>query len=372
MKLDPAKLADPLALTVGQTGAAHAGLMLANVLAAAKPGDRILVAVAADGADAIVLRVTDAAARFAQPRSVGRMIESKGDVGYGSYLKWREILPTEPPRRPDPDRPAGPPMLRARRGSSASSARAARRAARRSSRRSACACRCRRGRPDGAYAFRRPPRAHRDLTLDRLAFSLNPPTVSVVLDFDGGGRFLCEMTDCEPEKVAIGDEVEMTFRRMFAADGSATISGRRARGAELEETRTWRATASRIASPSSAWAARKFGEHWDKGADDLLIDAAYDAYASAGIDPNEVDAYWLGTMGQLSGLTLSVPLKIPYKPVTHVENFCATGSESLRQACYAVASGAYDVAMAIGVEKLKDSGYSGLVGSEPPNDGTLV
>jgi acetyl-CoA C-acetyltransferase len=114
----------------------------------------------------------------------------------------------------------------------------------------------------------------------------------------------------------------------------------------------------------------KFGEHWDKGPDDLLIDAAYDAYASAGIAPNDVDAYWLGTMGQLSGLTLSVPLKIPYKPVTHVENFCATGSEALRQACYAVASGAYDVAMAIGVEKLKDSGYSGLVSAEPPSDGT--
>jgi acetyl-CoA C-acetyltransferase len=115
----------------------------------------------------------------------------------------------------------------------------------------------------------------------------------------------------------------------------------------------------------------KFGEHWDKGSDDLLVESAYAAYESAGLDPNDVDAYWLGTMGQLSGLTLSVPLKIPYKPVSHVENFCATGSEALRQACYAVASGAYDVAMAIGVEKLKDSGYSGLVGAEPPSDGTL-
>ncbi len=115
----------------------------------------------------------------------------------------------------------------------------------------------------------------------------------------------------------------------------------------------------------------QFGEHWDKGPDDLLIDAAYAAYESAGIEPNDVDAYWLGTMGQLSGLTLSVPLKIDYKPVTHVENFCATGSEALRQACYAVASGAYDLAMAIGVEKLKDSGFSGLVVSSPPNDGTL-
>ena len=116
----------------------------------------------------------------------------------------------------------------------------------------------------------------------------------------------------------------------------------------------------------------RFGEHWDKGTDDLLIDAAYEAYESAGITPDNIEAYWLGTMGSgISGLTLSVPLKIGYKPVTRVENMCATGSEALRQACYAVASGAYDVAMAIGVEKLKDSGYSGLVISDPPNDGTL-
>jgi len=116
----------------------------------------------------------------------------------------------------------------------------------------------------------------------------------------------------------------------------------------------------------------KFGERWDQSADDMLIDAAYDAYESAGITPDDIDAYWLGTIGSgVSGLALSAPLKINYKPVTRVENMCATGSEALRQACYAVASGAYDVAMAIGVEKLKDSGYSGLIGSDIPNDGTL-
>src|SRR5208283_3133458 len=116
----------------------------------------------------------------------------------------------------------------------------------------------------------------------------------------------------------------------------------------------------------------KFGEHWDKSAEDLMVEAAYAAHASAGTTPDDIDAYWLGTMASgVSGLTLSEPLKIQYKPVSRVENMCATGSESLRQACYAVACGAYDVAMAIGVEKLKDSGYSGLVVGTAPNDGTL-
>jgi len=116
-----------------------------------------------------------------------------------------------------------------------------------------------------------------------------------------------------------------------------------------------------------------FGEHWDRSTDDMLIESSSAALASAGVGLDAVDAFWLGTMGSgLSGLTLSRPLKIQYKPVTHVENFCATGSEAFRNACYAVASGAYDVAMAIGVEKLKDSGYSGLVTASPANDGTLA
>src|SRR5450432_2341985 len=105
----------------------------------------------------------------------------------------------------------------------------------------------------------------------------------------------------------------------------------------------------------------RFVEAWSEGLDDLLIDAANDAYASAGVEKDSVDAYWLGTaMGGMSGVTLARPLQLEGKPVTRVENYCATGSEALRQAAYAVACGAYDTAMAIGVEKAKDSGFQGL------------
>lgn len=115
----------------------------------------------------------------------------------------------------------------------------------------------------------------------------------------------------------------------------------------------------------------RFGEHFDLGVDDLVIDATTSTLASAGLTKDEIDAYWLGTaQSGASGLSLSMPMKLHGKPVTRVENYCATGSEALRQACYAVASGAYDVAMAVGVEKVKDSGYQGLNAFPVPTDGT--
>ncbi|MGD0311423.1 MAG: acetyl-CoA acetyltransferase [Acidimicrobiales bacterium] len=115
----------------------------------------------------------------------------------------------------------------------------------------------------------------------------------------------------------------------------------------------------------------RFGELWDQGTNDLLTDAAVECTGSAGVAIDAIDAFWLGTLGSgQSGISLSKPLKIGYKPVTRVENFCATGSEAFRNACYAVASGAYELVMAIGVEKLKDSGYSGLTGIHRVGDGT--
>jgi len=114
-----------------------------------------------------------------------------------------------------------------------------------------------------------------------------------------------------------------------------------------------------------------FGEHWDKSLDDLIIEAAQKATKSAGIETDLIDAYWFGTsQSAASGIALATPLRLSGKPVTRVENYCATGSESLRQACYAVASGAYDSAMALGAEKVKDSGYQGLNAFPVPTDGT--
>lgn len=109
----------------------------------------------------------------------------------------------------------------------------------------------------------------------------------------------------------------------------------------------------------------KFGERWDMSADDLMVEAFQEALADAGIEKKDIEAAWLGScmddvnVGK-SALPLSSALRLPFIPVTRVENFCATGTEAFRAACYAVASGAVDIALAVGVEKLKDTGYGGL------------
>jgi acetyl-CoA C-acetyltransferase len=109
----------------------------------------------------------------------------------------------------------------------------------------------------------------------------------------------------------------------------------------------------------------KFGERWDKEADDLMVEAYTEAIAEAGIETKQIDAAWLATaieeqhVGK-SATPLAIALRLPYIPVTRVENFCASGTEAFRGAVYAVASGAADIALALGVEKLKDTGYGGL------------
>lgn len=109
----------------------------------------------------------------------------------------------------------------------------------------------------------------------------------------------------------------------------------------------------------------KFGERWNDNAEDLMVEAYHECLADAGIETSQIEAAWLSTaieeqhVGK-SGVPLAVALRLPFIPVTRVENYCASGSEAFRGAVYAVASGACDIALALGVEKLKDTGYGGL------------
>ena len=121
----------------------------------------------------------------------------------------------------------------------------------------------------------------------------------------------------------------------------------------------------------------KFGERWDMGGEELMVEAFTECLDDAEIDMSEIQAAWLGTcydeinVGK-SALSLSMTLRLPFIPVTRTENFCASGTEAFRGAVYAVASGAYDTCLALGVEKLKDTGFGGLPSMVGSNIGSLL
>jgi hydroxymethylglutaryl-CoA synthase len=208
------KLVNDLAAVVGNTGSAHPGLLLTSALEAAQPGQVIALVVLADGADVLLFRAGPAAAR--EPvRSIKTQIAGGTKVPYGKFLSWRGGIAIEPPRRPEPSR--------------MSSSAAARN-------------------DDWKYAFsgkRDPISGDPQLpplptggelvpmsdvagtvatfTVDRLAYSPSPPIVFAIIDFDGGGRYPAEVTDVPEADLArdvfVGSRVEMTFRRLFTADG---------------------------------------------------------------------------------------------------------------------------------------------------------
>lgn len=218
--LKPEQLSDPLNMDVGRTGAAHAGLLLARALDEAAPGDRILVLSASDGCDAVVLEVTSGIAQGRPSRSVDQWRESKrNDLPYTTYMKWRGTMPFEPPRRPDPERPGAPPARRSERwkmgfvGSRCQSCGTVHLPPQRT------CVEC--GATD--HLEERPmvnvPCRVTTFTLDHLAYSLQPPTVAAVVDFQDGGRTTCELTDVDPNDVKIGLELEMSFRNLYTAQG---------------------------------------------------------------------------------------------------------------------------------------------------------
>ena len=121
----------------------------------------------------------------------------------------------------------------------------------------------------------------------------------------------------------------------------------------------------------------RFGERWDAGAEELMVEAFQECLEDAGMEKKDIQAAWLGTCMEevnvgKSATSLGVTLRLPHIPISRVENFCATGTEAFRGAVYAVASGAYDVCLALGVEKLKDVGYGGLPNLAGSNAGSLI
>jgi hydroxymethylglutaryl-CoA synthase len=193
--VDPNRLVDRLAATIGNPGAAQPLLLLARALEQASPGQVIVLLVVSDGADAFVFRATDEIAGYVPASPVAGQILVSAPVEYGRYLSWRGLLPVEAPRRPEPARPSASASGRSVEWKFGLSS------------------------PAGVLADQQG--TVTTFTVDKLAYSQSPPVVFAVVDFDDGERLPVELTDVNADDVAIGTRVEMTFRRLFTADGIA-------------------------------------------------------------------------------------------------------------------------------------------------------
>ena len=218
-KLGVEKVVADLTDVVGATGAAQPGVLLAATLEQAEPGQVIALVVLGDGAEVFLFRTTEALASFTPGRPVAGQVEGGAPVTYNRFLSWRGMISIEPPRRPEPARMSGTAAARSsdwKYGFVGS-----------------------RDTTDG-MVFMPPSRVSFDgertdemtpepmadvkgtiatFTVDRLAYSPSPPIVFAVVDFDDGGRLPIELTDTDADEVKIGGRVEMTFRRLYTADG---------------------------------------------------------------------------------------------------------------------------------------------------------
>jgi len=218
-RLGAKTIADNLDSAVGNTGAAHFGLVLASVLDNTGPATTIAVVVLADGVDVLLFRTTDAISSFAPAKSVASQIARSAPVAYGKYLSWRNMVDVEPPNRPTPSRPSSAAAARStdwKFGFVGSRDRTT----------GIVHLPPQRVGINGGAVDDMEPLAEADTlatiatyTVDRLIYSESPPVIFAVLDFDGGGRFPCQLTDCDVDDVDVGSRVEMTFRRLFTADG---------------------------------------------------------------------------------------------------------------------------------------------------------
>ena len=170
--------------------------------------------------DALVLEMTGRIEQALPRHSVAQWLESKrDDLAYNSYLKWRGILPFEPPRRPEPERPAAPASRRGEAWKMAFTGGRCKACGDMNLPAQRVCVKC--GEVDQMQeeAFADVPARVATYTFDHLAYSLQPPVLAAVVDFDAGGRISCELTDIDPADVEIGTELEMTFRRLYTGQG---------------------------------------------------------------------------------------------------------------------------------------------------------
>jgi 3-hydroxy-3-methylglutaryl CoA synthase/uncharacterized OB-fold protein len=216
----PEAVADDLTAKIGNSGTAQAGLLLADVLDRAAANETVLVVVLADGVTTLLLRTTTALAERRAARSTRLQVEAgNSKLAYATFLSWRGFLDREPPRRPDPEAPAAPPARRRARWKFAFVGARCEQCGTRTLPPDRVCPQCHAVDQMAAEPLADVTGTVATYTIDHLAFTPNPPVLVVVIDFDGGGRLRCQLTDAAPHEVAIGLRVEMTFRRLITANG---------------------------------------------------------------------------------------------------------------------------------------------------------
>ena len=213
-------VADNLLASIGNAGTAQPGIGLADVLDRAGPDETVLLVVLADGATALALRTTEALVRHRQPQPVAAQIAAGSTaLDYATFLSWRGFLDREPPRRPDPDPVAAPPAERRADWKFGFIAARCTRCGTRSLPPGRVCQKCHAADEMTPEPLADVPATVTTYTVDRLAYTPSPPVLMVVLDFDGGGRMRCQLTDAAEDEARIGLRVEMTFRRLATAAG---------------------------------------------------------------------------------------------------------------------------------------------------------
>lgn len=219
----PGQIQDSLYATVGNAGAANAPMMLAAALEQAKPGDKILFVTYGEGSDALIFRVTEEIAKLGPRRGIQSYLNRKRTaMNYEKYLRWRELIHFEPAKRPPQLRSSLPDFYRNYKKNYALYG----------CRCTVCATpqfppgrvcvQCQAVDKMEPYRFYGKTARVATYTFDYLALSLDPPNVVAVVDFEGGGRMFCNLVDCDLDKIKVGMEVEMAFRKLFSADGICT------------------------------------------------------------------------------------------------------------------------------------------------------
>jgi len=216
----PEAIVDTRATSIGNAGTAQPGILLADVLDRAAADQTVLLVVLADGVSALILRTTAALAARRPPQPVAAQIAAASSaLDYATFLSWRGFLDREPPRRPDPDRVAAPPAQRRADWKFGLVASTCTRCGTRSLPPNRVCQACHAVDEMVPEPLADVPASVATYTVDRLAYTPSPPVLTVVLDFDGGGRMRCQLTDAVPDEVRIGLRVEMTFRRLVTAGG---------------------------------------------------------------------------------------------------------------------------------------------------------